>query len=510
LLSIAPMLTAQSRLVLSLSIVLCSSAGAARAETPTSKTEAKAPVVAEQQSQKPDLLQRAREGLERYDLEGNSTFALLQTLGQLASRDPEPARALEARYLRAGAAADLIVISAKLDRPALLDSLAAALGYEPSKLIPSVRAELEAAAFGHYEAPARHALAMIQHVVSRTPFSVAQSVLRDFIAVEAAAKAAKSGDPNGSLAALADDSCSKRDGSKLAVHCALASFDSSSRRSLAALTNASSADDSLQKAAREGDPLAHALSALSTQYAGGLDKVAVCALPELSAEASAPFALPASLRRVEGSSTLTVRITPSEVRSMLAPCLGLRSERNAKPDEVALSWSKLILPTTYRPYVAPITGLNEMLTAQIEGTGLTRLVVLADDSVQAHVLARALVSLPAGSDVADVSLLTRNPKGELQARPIEIARSDASEPNLRVRVRLGGYSLYVGSHFEDIPRVKTDSGFTFDRAGLAQRLAAQQGSPVQISFMPEVTSQEIMAALSSTASTSQRVQVMIP
>jgi hypothetical protein len=195
---------------------------------------------------------------------------------------------------------------------------------------------------------------------------------------------------------------------------------------------------------------------------------------------------------------------------MSAPCLGLRSDRSGKPDEVTLSWSKLILPTTYRPYVAPITGLNEMLSAQIEGTGLTRLVVLADDSVQAHVLARALVSLPARSDGADVSLLTRNPKGELQARPIEIARGDASSPNLRVRVRLGGYSLYVGSQFEDIPRVKTDSGFMFDRAALEQRLASQKGGQVQISFMSEVTSQEVMAALSSTANTSQRVQLMIP
>jgi hypothetical protein len=287
------------------------------------------------------------------------------------------------------------------------------------------------------------------------------------------------------------------------------SFDASSRRSLAALTNASGADRSLQKAAREGDPLAHALSALSTQHASVLDKVSVCALPELSAEGGAPFALPASLRRVEGSSTLTVRITQSEVRAMLAPCLGLRSERSGKPDEVALTWSKLLLPTTYRPYVAPITGLSEMLSAQIDGTGLTRLVVLADDSVQAHVLARALVSLPARSDSADVSLLTRNAKGELQARPIEIARGDASSPNLRVRVRLGGYSLYVGSQFEDIPRVKTASGFSFDRAALAQRLAAQQGSQVQISFMSEVTSQEVMAAL-STASTSRPVQLMIP
>jgi hypothetical protein len=502
------MLTARSRLVLSLSIVLCSSAGAARAETPTSKP-APPPVVAEQQPEAPDPLQEARKGLERYDLEGNTTFALLQKLGQLAKSETEPGRALEARYLRAGAAADLIVLAAKLERPALLESLATALGCEPSKLVATVRAELEAATFGHYEAPARHALAMIDHVVNKAPFAAVQSVLRDFSTVEAAAKAARSSDPNAALAALADDPCAKRDGSKIAAQCTLVSFDASSRRSLAALTNASGADRNLQKAAREGDPLAHALAPLATQHASVLDNVSVCALPELSAEGGTPFALPASLRRVPGSSTLTVRITQSEVRAMLAPCLGLRSERSGKPDEVALTWSKLLLPATYRPYVAPITGLNEMLTSQIDGTGLTRLVVLADDSVQAHVLARALVSLPARSDTADVSLLTRNAKGELQARPIEIARGDASSPNLRVRVRLGGYSLYVGSHFEDIPRVKTDNGFSFDRAALAQRLAAQQGSQVQISFMSEVTSQEVMAALSTT-NTSRPVQLMIP
>lgn len=503
------MLTARSRLVLSLSIVLCSSAGAARAETPTSKTEPAA-LPASSQPATPDALQEARKSLEHYDLDGTATFDELKALGQLAATDAEPARQLEARYLRAGAAADLIVISAKLDRPELRGSLASALGYEPDKLVASVRAELEAAASGHYAAPARHALAMIDHVMNGAAFNPPQSVLRDFNMIESAAKAAQGGSPNAGLAALADDPCAKRDGSKVAAQCALASFDGSSRRSLAALTNASGANTSLQKAAREGDPLADALSARATQYASSLEGVSVCALPELSTEQAAPFALPASLRRVEGSSTLTVRITPAEIRSMIAPCLGLRADRTSKPDEVALSWSKLILPTTYRPYIAPLAGLNEMLTAQLEGTGLTRLVVMTDDSVQAHVLARALVSLPEHSDTADVSLLTRNVKGELQARPIEIARSDASSPNLRVRVRLGGYSLYVGSQFEDIPRVKTDTGFAFDRAALAQRLAAQHGGPVQISFMPEVTSQEVMAALSTTPESSQRVQLMIP
>jgi hypothetical protein len=499
------MLTAQSRIALCFSIVLCSSAGVARAETPTPAAQPEAAPTA-----LPDPLQEARKGLESYDLDGSATFALLQALGQVGATDPEPARSLEARYLRAGAAADLIVISAKLDRPQLQVALATALGYEPSQLATNVRAELEAAALGPYEAPARHGLQMLDHVVSQKPFVSTLSVLRDFSWVESTAAAAKSADPNGALAALADDPCAKRDGSKLAAHCSLAGFDTVSRRSLAALTNAAGADASLQKAAREGDPLAAALAELSAQYTTALASVSVCALPELSAEVKAPVALPASLRRTEGSSTLTVRITPTEVRSLLTPCLGLRSDSASKPDEVVMTWSTLVLPTTHRPYIAPITGLTEMLTAEIDGSALTRLVVMADDSVQAHVLARALVSLPERSAGADVSLLTRNAKGELQARPIEIARSDASSPNLRVRVRLGGYSLYVGSHFEDIPRVKTESGFSFDRAALAQRLAAQQGSPVQISFMPEVTSQEVLAALSSTAGGSQRVQLMIP
>jgi len=513
LLSTASMLTAQSRIALCLSIVLCSSAGAARAETPTSiaKPAATPPPNAEPQAAaKPDPLQEARKRLAHYDLDGRATFATLTALRQIAATAPDPARALEARYLRAGAAADLIVISAKLERPQLLEALATALDYEQSKLAASVRAELAAAAFGPYEAPARHGLQMLDHVASHKAFTAVQSVLRDFSSVEAAAKAARSFDQNSALAALADDPCEKRSGSKVAAQCALGSFDTGSRRSLAALGNAAGANASLQKAARAGDPLAGALSELANQYASSLAGVSVCALPELTFVAKAPVALPNSLRRVEGSSTLTVRITPTEVRSLLAPCLGVQSESAGTPDEVAMTWSTLVLPTTYRPYVAPLAGLSEMLTAQTDGAAVTRLVVMADDSVQAHVLARALVSLPERSTAADVSLLTRNSKGELQARPIEIARADASSPNLRVRVRLGGYSLYIGSHFEDIPRVKTDSGFLFDRAALAKRLATQQGSPVQISFMSEVTTQEVLAALSSTADGSQRVQLMIP
>jgi hypothetical protein len=518
------MLTAHSRLVLSLSIVLCSSAGVARAEKPTSHSRAKALPAAAQAEAEPtpptnDPLYRARKSLERYDLEGDATFAELKALAAVATSDTEPARALEARFLRAAAAADLLVVATKLDRPMLRDSLASALGYAPTTLVASVKAELQAAAIAHYKAPAQNALAMIEHIESNASAPMI-GVLRDFIAVETAARAAVTSDPNGALATLSDDPCKKRDGAKVADQCALSSFDASSRRSLAALSNAAGSNASLQSAALKGDPLAHALANLSAERASTLERVSVCVLPDLDqtarseattqANAQAKTTLPKTLRSMPGKSTLTVRITASEARSIVAPCLGLSSDGAAKPEELELAWSTLALPETYRPYIQPIAGLSESLAAEIDGAALTRIVVMPDANVQAHVLARALIALPAVDGGASVSLLTRKANGDIHASPIEIARTEIGTAAVHVRVRLGGYSLYLGDHFEDIPRVKTERGFQFDRSALEQRLSSAQPGAARISFMPDVASHEVLAALSSAAERAGRVQIMIP
>jgi hypothetical protein len=510
------MLTAHSRLVLSLSIVLCSSAGIARADKPTSRARAKAqPAAAQVEAETApptnDPLYRARKSLERYDLEGDATFAELKALAAVATSDAEPARALEARFLRAAAAADLLVVASKLDRPKLRESLASALGYHPAALVASVKAELQAAAIAHYKAPAQNALAMIEHVESSASAPMI-GVLHDFIAVETAARAAVTSDPNGALATLSDDPCKKRDGNKVADQCALSSFDASSRRSLATLSNAAGSNASLQSAALKGDPLAYALADLSAERASTLERVSVCVLPDLdrTARSEAKTTLPKTLRRMPGESTLTVRITASEVRSVVAPCFGLSSDGAARPEVVELVWSTLALPVNYRSFIQPIAGLSESLTAEIDGAALTRIVVLPDANVQAHVLARALVALPAVDRGASVSLLTRKANGDIHASPIEIARTETGTAAVHVRVRLGGYSLYLGDHFEDIPRVKTERGFQFDRSALEQRLSSAQPGAARISFMPDVASHEVLAALSSAAERAERVQIMIP
>jgi len=510
------MLTAHSRLALSLSIALCSSAGVARADHPTSHAPAKAQPVAAQgavQEGSPahDPLYRARKGLERYDLEGDATFDELKALAAVAARDPEPARALEARFLRAAAASDLLVIAAKLDRPKLRDSLATALGYEPAALVASVKAELQAAAIAHYKAPAESSIAMIEHVESNASAPLL-GVLRDFNAVEAAARAAQASDPGGALAALSDDPCKKRDGNKVADQCALGGFDPSSRRSLAALSNAAGSNTNLQSAALKGDPLAYALATVSAERAASLDRVSVCVLPDLEAAASSGVktALPKSLRRMPGQNTLVVRITASEARSMVAPCLGLQGDGAAKPEQLDLAWSALALPTNYRSFIQPIAGLSDALIRKVDGAALTRIVVMPDANVQAHVLARSLVALPGVGGGASISLLTRESNGDIHASPIEIAREESGTAAVHVRVRLGGYSLYLGDQFEDIPRVKTERGFQFDRSALEQRLSSAKPGAARISFMPDVASHEVLAALTSAAERAERVQIMIP
>jgi len=488
------------RLVLVLVLVL-SSAGAARAEHPTTHTEATELTT--------DPLQQARKGLERYDLDGTTTLAQLQALGAIAGADREPARALEARFLRAAAAADLIVIADKLERPALRQSLATVFSCEPGALLATVRSELQAAALAYYQAPAQRALQMLDHVSDQTGAAPTPAgVLHDLNVIEDVARAASGADPSASLAALGEDSC--RAPAKTAT-CALASLDSASRRSLSALLNAKAASARVHNAASSGDPLADALAPMAVEHMGIVERAPVCLLP--SFQGAAELALPADVQATPDASTLALQISASDVRVTVTSCVTLRSaavQATDSAEPLALSESTLALPTSYRPYVQPMASLTEAIHEQAHGAKLARIIVMTQGVVHAHVLARTLLSLPAPAPGTAISLVTRSASGELRSSAVEIARTQSSAPAVHVRVRLGGYSLYVGDQYEDIPRVKTEAGFSFDRAGLEERLASTNPGAAQISFMPDVQSDEVLAALSSTAERSERVRIMIP
>ena len=90
----------------------------------------------------------ARAALAAYDLEGPATLNALADLGPIAARGGAPA--VEARYLRAIAGADLYTLSIVLPDDALGARLADALGVPASDVSAHLRSELSATGRGPY------------------------------------------------------------------------------------------------------------------------------------------------------------------------------------------------------------------------------------------------------------------------------------------------------------------------------------------------------------------------
>jgi hypothetical protein len=294
-------------------------------------------------------------------------------------------------------------------------------------------------------------------------------------------------------------------------------LDAQSRRALQALQNGRLAHLRLTEAARSGDPLAHALRSQADAQAAALVRAMVCPLPDMAASA-APVAAPSAALSFEPHAeraSLVLSVGASELRYARVACLGLGRESvdpGAGPGSLdamrapLVTWSALSLPSSYRPYVHSMLEVRAALSTLMNEAEPVRVLVVTEPSVPAHVLARVLLSMP-GGDAAKLAL------GSVSSATyaVELARSEDEAAAVRVRVRLGGYSLHVGKQFEDIPRIKTDSGFSFDHETLKQRLAQADARVTQVSFMSDVGSEDLLAALGSVAGVgSERVRLMIP
>jgi hypothetical protein len=207
-----------------------------------------------------DALVRARAELSRYDLERGTTVRALERLGASIASEPDQARVLEARFLRAAVSADLIVLAHKLRRPELLAALARGLGVEPAGAIESVRAELRAVAAGHYAQVAHRALCMLDRLdpsmQGATSATELTGALGELELLERTGAAATHADAARTLAALASDPCAETSGAECSA--SMRTLDAQSRRALQALQNGRLAHLRLTEAARSGDPLAHA------------------------------------------------------------------------------------------------------------------------------------------------------------------------------------------------------------------------------------------------------------
>jgi hypothetical protein len=138
--------------------------------------------------------------------------------------------------------------------------------------------------------------------------------------------------------------------------------------------------------------------------------------------------------------------------------------------------------------------------------------LVADAGITSHLPARALVSLrKAGARELLVAACTKD--GALVASPIRLVLASVDPagetPDLKLRVRLGGYSLDVGHGVTDIPRVRDETGWRFDLPALHAQVSARPPRTAAVSFMTDVAAEQLIQAMREVAPSKAPIDLVI-
>jgi hypothetical protein len=447
-------------------------------------------------SVKESPLARVRSALLHYDLSPQGTLALLPQLAELA-RTSKGSEAGEAAFLRAAAARDLLFLADYLPDESLRVGLAAQLGVAPEALASAIQVELQAAAKGVYRAPALAAIAELQRTATgaeppQPPFEVG----RDAMFLRAVA--AMTNDPIAfaRFASQTADPCPKPES------CAApyVEFETEGRRALAYLQQLSAAAVRLSRARGQGDPLAEAVAATADRDFARVRALSIRVPPRLP-EGRA-LTLPGGATTWPAPDIL-VFVSPTELKHALAPRVRAGIDGNvervaeAGPMYPATSALTLSSADTSPPTKAIEPFVEAVRLLRGEQTEF-RAALVADAAVPSQFVARALVSLRKAG-VPQLVLASRSQDGTLFGAPIRVVLPTVDKPgatpDLKLRVRLGGYSLDVGRGVVDIPRVRDETGFHFDLAALRTAAAKRAPKSAAVSFMSDVATEQVLHAV---------------
>lgn len=462
-----------------------------------------------------DTVRHARLALAEYDLEGSETTDVIRSLGQ-AIPELRGRKKREARFLRAMATADLVLIARIEGDDALAARAARAFGVAPGKVVPKLVAALRPLAVGVYADAAKDSIATLRAV---TALEAGQEVAWDklsgprsdaLLVGRVRRLVEQDGDAVTALAPLADaDPCAKK-----GQPCPepFYHFDALGRRAVSALLEGRAAIARLQKADAAGDPFPHALRKRLAADVKVLSAAKLAPSPQL------PDGLPVT--EVKGGPQapdveVLLVVLDGEVRYGWVPRVTLDDDGEAKllvgGHPVLPETESVRIPHDFRPAVQPIDSLTTALR-KVAGPGPGPLVAIASaPGVYAHVVSRVLHSAK-DAGMAPVGLAGRDAKGGL--RGVRVNLRDAREgtdgrPAAEVRVRMGGYTVKTSHGSSDVSRVRDDSGLHFDVAGL-KRATGDHLPTASLDFMTVAEMGPVTEAALALAPTQAPLQLLIP
>jgi hypothetical protein len=285
------------------------------------------------------------------------------------------------------------------------------------------------------------------------------------------------------------------------------------RRAAAALDEAGELVHRLRRDAKRGDQLARALAPEIDAAFAAIRAVELRPVPRVAeavAVTLAPDAAPlvADLVLIVGEDAVQYGFAP---RIRLAGDGTLRVAAASGPTLPELE--SVSLPDSYRPYLYPLPEITALIErAGAAGDGV-KIAVGAQADTPAHVLGRVLLSVQKAGH-ASAWLLGQSERGFARAVDMRLVSKHEAEQlqraPIRVRVRLGGYSLHVGNNYEDIPRVRTDDGLFFDLDTLHARLDKRRVPRADVSFMADVASKNFTTAVFHVAQRTDHVRLVFP
>ncbi|MDD9943010.1 MAG: hypothetical protein OXU20_18360 [Myxococcales bacterium] len=450
-----------------------------------------------------ELLQRVRLGVASYELTEGGVVSIIAELTDFLERasDEDQNLVREVAFLRAAASADLLFIAAYTGDDGLRSRLAEAWHY-PESLRADVLAALRQAD-GIYQPPARRierAMALIASdgELAEDGIGGVSGSWRDIMRLRQGAMALDSAaGPEQVLSTLGKDPCAGIEGGCDEL---FMTFDGHSRAALAGLQGLGKAMGRLRAAREQGDPLVGALAEdLERNYAR-IARVELRLRPMLrpgahvEAEGDKLGRVPVDLLVLLYEDSLQYGYVP---RVSLDQDGKLATHASAVP---SLPKTKSVrYPAEFRPFMRPISVVVDALRSDDVDPSTMAVGVTVAPGVPSHILGRALLSLRrAGFDKP--AIIGPGQRGGPQGVPLRVMAASEVEalrpqPQVLLRVRLGGYSLRMGFGLMDIPRIRGDKGFSFDTAALEDRVSRRKIRSAAVSFMGNVAVENLLAAV---------------
>ncbi|MFO0710250.1 MAG: hypothetical protein U0353_10445 [Sandaracinus sp.] len=375
----------------------------------------------------------AQTSLARYDLADPRTYEALETLRHIA--DANGPQAPTARAIRAYAAVDLLTVATVLGDTTAIERLNAALGTsDRAATVALLDAELARTPAGALAVAAREGRATLAAVEGR---DCPHSARNDAITLVTAPA---------DLAAFRARVRTRFDPVIDSTLELVPEHANEARRIIAAMRALASA----LRAAEAGDPL---LLAIRPRLEAARTRLSEIVIADPSFDDIDAF----------------LTLSPTGIAFGYVPRTHVGPDARPVLDSGTPSWpatTSVALPTTFPPVVRPIDGFAAQ--PAISGARRGRVALRIDGDMPAHVVARVVRSLE-GSPLAITHLAT--PTTRL---PVTFLREDTVPADaVRVQIRPGGYAVERrGGRRSELPRLREEGHWRFDRAGLARALPA--------------------------------------